>query len=592
MKKKVISLLLCTTLVVTSLAGCGGTTPSSAETAQEETASDSGNSKYKEFITVDVFDELANYQGIQSGWFAKVVKDKFNMELNIIARNVAGGGETLYQTRSAAGDLGELIVLDNSNGKLNDLITSGLVMDCTDLMKDKDLMKNYSSAIEKMNTGLSQEGIWAFPNSISSEAATEPSEGLEPTFGPYIRWDYYAQLGYPQMATLDDFLDVLEDMQELARAKEGNDKIYAISLFKDWDDNMMNNAKQFACLYGYDEIGFVLAKADGSDYSSIIDTDSIYTKVLKFLYEANKRGLVDPDSTTQNYDTLQNKYQKGTVLYCPWPWLAQNQFNTQENKAAGKGYMMATIDDMQIFSYGNCPEGNSQRVIAIGSTAKDPERLADFIDWLYSAEGMELNGQANGAAGIEGLTWEKNADGKATLTEYGKTALPSNEVAVPEEYGGGNWKDGVSTLNFKPVNLGDIDPNTGEPYDWQLWETTIADSVTPLTEDWSGQTKASTTMEYLQNNNLIIVAPGSSYATPEADSNITTIRGQCKAVIVENAWKMIFANDDSEFASYLETMQTTANGLGYAEVLAVDMQNAQDQNVARVASAEAYPSQK
>lgn len=593
MKKRILSVLLCTTLVVSTLTGCGGkSTTDTAKTQDVKEATDSNNSKYKDFITVDVFDELANYQGIQSGWFAKVVKDKFNMELNIIARNVAGGGETLYQTRSAAGDLGELIVLDNSNGKLNDLVTSGLVMDCSDLMKDKDIIKNYSNAIEIMNKGLNKEGIWAFPNSISSEPATEPSEGLEPTFGPYVRWDYYSQLGYPKMATLEDFLDVLEDMQKLAREKEGNDKIYAISLFKDWDDNMMNNAKQFACFYGYDEIGFVLAKADGSEYSSIIDTDSIYTKVLKFLYEANKRGLVDPDSTTQNFDTLQNKYKEGSVLYCPWPWMAQNKYNTQENKAAGKGYMMATIDDMQIFSYGNCPEGNSQRVIAIGSNAKDPERLADFIDWLYSPEGMQLNGQANGASGIEGLTWEKGADGKAVVTEFGETALPSNEVDVPTEYGGGNWKDGISTLNFKPINLGDIDPNIGEPYDWQLWETTIKNSVTPLSEDWSNQTKADTTMNYLKKNNLIIVAPGSSYATPEADSNITTIRGQCKATIIENSWKMIFAKDDSEFSSYLDAMQTTANGLGFDEVLAVDKKNAQDQNDARVASAKAYPSQK
>ncbi len=596
MKKRIISVLLSTALVLTALTGCGGTEQSAADAAEETEAAaegteGAGNSKYEEFITVDVFDELANYQGIQSGWFAKIVKDKFNMELNIIARNVAGGGETLYQTRAAAGDLGELLVLDNSNGKLDELITAGLVMDCTELMKDKDIMENYSAAIEAMNGGLCEEGIWGFPNSISSEPATEPSEGLEPTFGPYVRWDYYAELGYPEMATLDDFLDVLEGMQKLAREKEGKDDIYAISLFKDWDDNMMNNAKQFCCFYGYDEIGFVLAKADGSEYADIIDSDSVYIEILEFLYEANQRGLVDPDSTTQNYDTLTDKYKTGEVLYCPWPWLAQNQFNTQENKAAGKGYMLATIDDMQIFSYGNCPEGNSQRIIAIGSNAKDPERLADFIDWLYSTEGMELNGQSNGAQGIEGLTWEIGEDGKAVLTEFGKAALPSNEVDVPEEYGGGNWEDGVSALNFKPVNLGDIDPKIGEPYDWQLWETTIADSATPLNEDWSAQTGAATTMEYLDENNLIIVAPGSSYAIPEESSNIATIRGQCKATIVENSWKMIFARDNSEFSSLLGTMQTTANGLGYKDVLAVDLQNAKDQDAARKASAAAYPAE-
>lgn len=581
MKKKMISLMLCAVMAMSALTGCG---------KEEAASSGSEDGSYSKFITVDVYDELANYQGIQSGWFAKVVKDRFNMELNIIAPNVAGGGETLYQTRSAAGELGDLIIINTNNGKLNDLVTSGLVKDCTELMNGKDIVTNYGAAIEAMNSIVEEDGMWAFPNSVSSEPATEPSEGQEPTFGPYVRWDYYKELGYPKISTMNDFLDVLENMQKLAREKEGNNKIYAISLFKDWDDNMMNNAKQLCCMYGYDEIGFVLSKADGTEYQSIVEEDSIYTQVLEFFFEANQRGLVDPDSTTQNYDTLSAKYKNGEVLYCPWPWLAQNQFNSQERKAEGVGYMMATIDDMQIFSYGNCPEGDSQRAIAIGSTAEDPQRLADFIDWLYSPEGIRLNGQSNGAAGIEGLTWEMNADGKAQLTEFGKTALPSNEVTVPEEFGGGNWKDGVSALNFKPVNLGDTDPMTGEPYDYLLWETTIASSSMPLEEDWRAQTGSTTTMNYLHDNNLILVAPGSSYTTPEMDSTITTVRGQCKAAIIDGSWQMIFASDAAKFNELKQNMQETVKGLGYEDVLAVDRKNAEDQTAARAESAKNYPS--
>ena len=467
MKKRVISAFLCTVMAVSLLTGCGSDEKKSADNK----GSKDGN--YEEFITVDVYDEFANYQGVQSGWFAKIVKDKFNMELNIIAPNVAGGGQTLYQTRSAAGELGDLVLVNTSNGKLNDLVSSGLIMDCTDLMDGKDIVENYGEAIDVTNEGLPEEGMFAFPNSVSTDAATESSEGLEPTFGPYIRWDYYKELGYPKMENLDDFLDVLEGMQKLAREKEGSEDIYAISLFKDWDDNMMNNAKQPACMYGYDEVGFVLSKADGTEEQSILDDDSIYMDVLDFFYEANQRGLVDPDSTTQNYDTWSAKYTDGKVLYCPWPWVGQNLYNTAENKAAGKGFMMAPVEDMQIFSYGSCPEGNSTQVIAIGSNAEDPQRMADFIDWLYSPEGIELNGQANGAAGIKGLTWDVNEDGKPELTEFGKEALPMNDVAVDEEYGGGNWKDGVSALNFKTVNLEDIAPNTGAPYNYQEWETTL-----------------------------------------------------------------------------------------------------------------------
>ena len=82
---------------------------------------------YEEFIVVDVFDGLANYQGVQSGWFAKLVKDKFNMELNIIAPNVAGGGDTLFETRAAAGDIGDLIICSGESGNLPDMVTAGLV---------------------------------------------------------------------------------------------------------------------------------------------------------------------------------------------------------------------------------------------------------------------------------------------------------------------------------------------------------------------------------------------------------------------------------------------------------------------------------
>lgn len=583
MKKKLISAVLCTALVVSTLAGCG-----SKKT--ENTGSKDGN--YDKFITVDVYDDFANYQGIQSGWFAKVVKDKFNMELNIIAPNVAGGGDTLYQTRSAAGDLGDLVLINTNNGRLNDVVSAGLVMDATDLMDGKDILKNYGDAVTATNTGLSEDGMYAFPNSVSSDAATDASEGLEPTFGPYIRWDYYKQLGYPEMNNLEDFLDVLEQMQTLARQTEGSDDIYAISLFKDWDDNMMNNAKQIACMYGYDEVGFDLLSADGSSTQSVIDDDSVYIQALKFFYEANQRGLVDPDSTTQNYDTWSAKYTNGKVLYCPWPWVGQNLYNTAENKAAGKGFMFAPVKDMKIFSYGSCPEGDSSRVICIGSNAEDPQRMADFIDWLYSPEGIRLNGQSNGAAGIEGLTYEINSDGKPELTDFGKEALPNNSVEVPEEYGGGNWKDGVSALNFKPVNLEDIDPDTGEAYDWQTWETTIANNQTELDKDWAEHMGASSTMEYVQNNNMIEVAPGSSYSIPEADSNITTVRGQCKSAVVDNSWKMIFASSDSEFASILKDMQTTAKGLGYDDVLEVDEQNAKDWTAARKASAEKYPTGK
>ena len=81
MKKKVISVLLTTALIAGTFAGCGSSDSASESSASTESSEStdtadssdassddsSTNSKYKDFITVDVFDGLANYQGIQSG---------------------------------------------------------------------------------------------------------------------------------------------------------------------------------------------------------------------------------------------------------------------------------------------------------------------------------------------------------------------------------------------------------------------------------------------------------------------------------------------------------------------------------------------
>ena len=95
-------------------------------------------------------------------------------------------------------------------------------------------------------------------------------------------------------------------------------------------------------------------------------------------------------------------------------------------------------------------------------------------------------------------------------------------------------------------------------------------------------------MDYLTSHDQILVAPGSGYAVPEEDSQISTLRGQCKASIVDYSWKMVFASNEDEFNSLLAEMQDTLEGLDYQTVLDYDMECAKAQNDARVAVVEQY----
>ena len=529
---------------------------------------------YQDFIVVDVFDYSANYQGIQSGWFGEVVRKKFNMELNIISPNITRGGDTLFEVRAAAGNLGDLIICKGVNGQLQDLVNAGLIYNMEDDLQDKDIMR-YREAIENLNSCVGQDGIYAIPSQVSANGPNVPSEGNEPVYGPYIRWDLYKELGYPEVNTLEELLPVLKEMQERHPTAENGAKTYGFSFFKDWDDNMMNAVKQPCCMYGYDEYGVVLAKADGSDYQSIIEDDSVYVRMLRFFYEANQMGLIDPKSLNQNYEQCFEKYKEGQIFFSPWPWLGKSAFNTISNVEQGKGFMMAPVQDMQIYSYGCYPYGNQDSIIAVGSQCADPERLVDFIDWLYSEEGIMVNGAnlSGAAAGLEGLTWEMREDGPY-LTEFGREALMNGgNIEVPEEYGGGTWESGVSALNYKAVVQCEKSER-GFYYYYELWDSVKALDTSALVEDWREKMGADTTMEYLRKNNMLLVAPGMLYTASVETAEQTTIRYQCKRAIQDYSWEMVFASDSQRFEELLDEMQATVKSYGYDVILEYDMTHA------------------
>jgi putative aldouronate transport system substrate-binding protein len=577
---KATAMLVAPLLGVLSLAAC---TPSGTPEDVEAVSIDQDWSK-AEPLTVDVFDGVANYQGIQGGWFGKVVKDKFNIELNILSPNVAGGGDTLYNTRVAGGELGDLIIVGKGQ-QADELVEGGLMLDASPYYGSMKNAAAYDTGVQKLNEG--KDGVYAFPTVMSSIKPTEPSEGVDPTFGPYLRWDYYAEAGYPEIDTLEDLLPVLKEMQDAHPEADNGKPTYAMSLFKDWDGNLMTMAGQPPAVYGYEHMGFAESKPDGSDYHGVLDPSSEYVRALKFYYEANKMGLVDPDSTTQNYDTMFAKYQAGQVLLSWWPWLGQQAYNTEQNMKDGKGFMIAPLKDQTVLSRGAEVYGGAM-VFGIGSKAEDPARMAAFIDWLYSPEGVEANSSDYAGAGPLGLTWEDGEDGPV-LTDFGRQAILEGDADVPAEWGGGKYKDGGSTLNISGVLQNSEDPRTGYPYNYKFWPSYQKTAANPLVDDWSKEMGgARTTMEYLQSSDQLLVAPGASFTTPTDDSEIETLRNQVKVTIVEHSWKMAFAKDDAEFDALLAEMQETANGLGYEKVLEVDLASAKSQNEARTAVANEF----
>lgn len=326
--------------------------------------------------------------------------------------------------------------------------------------------------------------------------------------------------------------------------------------------------------YDYDGGGYGLLNVMTGETQSMIEDESLYIEGLRLLFRANQMGLVDPESTTQNFDTLSSKYKDGAVLFSLWPWLGTGQYNSQENRESGKGFMSVAIEDAKYLCWGSTPEGNTHYGLMIGSQTKDPQRMVDFVDWLYSPEGIAASGSTD-TCGPEGLTWELK-NGKPVFTDFGRQVLIEKEpdAQVPEEWGGGTYNDGISALNYSAVGQKDKNEENGVPYLYELWDDYREITATELNKDWAEHYGTDELpIDYFAKQDMISVIPGTAWAKPDYPTDVTVIKEQCKQTIVDYSWRMIFAESEEEFDSLLKEMQEIAYGLGYEKVLEVDLQS-------------------
>lgn len=567
-KKSVMLLFACLFIASVGLAGCGSGSNeepgTDVKTSENNTAID-----HSKPLTITVFDNAANYQGEQTGWYGKLLKDKFNLTLNILAPQVAG--DQLYKTRSAAGNLGDLLIIDNS--QLEELIPAGLIMDLTDKVKNTKYLSQYvdnhfkpfNEAFDKVNP---DGKIYALPTFTADTSPTTFSED-QPYSSPILPWDYYKGVGAPKLNNLTDLLNVLKKMQEKYPKTPDGKPIVPITLWKDWDGGGMENVRWLSNWYGYEQpdgTSTLQLNAKG-DIVPLIDDNSMYKKILQFYFTANQMGLIDPDSASQDWNKVSEKLTNKQVLLLWYSW-QRGFYNSIERGKNGDGYVSVPIADSRIIQTSDAYYGNG-RVFAIGSKAKNPERIMEFLDWSVSPEGLRYY-----TNGFEGFNYEKTDDGKFKLTETGQTAFQKN-TPVPDQYGGGGYQDGQSKINSMIMSDFVKDPDTGEFYNNNYWSSTIEANKTALTTDWQKTYDAKNATDYYQKNKMIDIVPNINTSFGVDSSDIKNKRSQISDYVKNASWKMVFAKDQAEFDQLWAKMKTDVAGLGWNDVLAADTAKAQ-----------------
>lgn len=514
-----------------------------------------------ELLTLEVYAGRANYQGMQKGWYGKIVKDKFNMEFNIIAPNISGGGNLLFESRLSAGKVGDIVITSYDN--MTACVQAGILADLTSYLKTTTYLKQYLDVIKTVNERLGYDSIYIIPTSMSTMPPTEPMlYGAGPELASYMPWSYYKEIGCPDIKNEQDLLDALALMQANHPYNENGDKVYAFSLFRDWDVGHMSLAANMARSYGYVcTVPTIFTSADLSKISPLIEDNGIYYRMLHLYFEANQRGLLDPESGVQSFATMYEKAQNRQVIYLWWAWMPGNY----DDGSLMERYVFIPVSTEPVVCDGFRKYGDGY-AYAIGKNTKDIKRVIDYLDWTASPEGMMYFW-----AGLENVGYTYDENGKPVYTSFSMEAW-QNGLTVSEEYGGGTYAEGYCQFNDSIVEKKDINPETGEPYHSENWSSTLAGNRGVASREWSQHFRANTAVEYLIKNNLLDVIINTDYLPAKESRELQLIRDKCGSLIKEYSWKMVFAESEEQFREYWRTLKELLYHNGYEQVEAVDLQ--------------------
>ncbi len=544
-------------------------TNNTADTKVEDNKGSTGDnaaaeSSELEPMALEVYSQAANFQGEQPGWTAKILKEKFNITLNIIAPQVAGGD--IFAARSASGFLGDLVVLDNAD--IQSCIKSGLIYDVTEGMKKLTSFEEYKTQLDVFNSSLDGVGAgvyYAWPTEMTNTSPTTFTPTI-PGVAPTVPWDYYAEVGAPEMNNLSDLVKTLRAIQDLHPTNANGDPSYGITLWPDWDGTSIENVNQLTKWYGQEvnsSAGSVLLDVTGKRIP-LTDDNGAYHKILQFYFEANQAGVVDPDSGTQNWESVRNKFNSKRA-FLVWNDWQQGFWNTTDRGNAGENFMMVPINDMNIYQPSDSYFG-SGRAFAVGTN--DPakqERAMMLLDWMSSPEGLEcIHG------GIKGFIYEDAPDGNGFVrTAAGESALMDNSP-VPEEFGGGLFADGMLQINQWMVSSFATNPNNNTTYGNRLWPAEVEKAKTKTTNEWSERFKATDPVDYLIKNKKMTVVPFVNVSLAPDPTDIALIRSNCGQLVKDASWKMVFAKDQAEFDAIWNQLKTDLDGFDWNKLVEFD----------------------
>lgn len=541
MKKRWTSILLAAIMVMGMTSGCGNKPAEGTDTGANNSSaatSDEGDSGELVPITWSMCD---NDYDVET-WPTEVFTDyqEALREYAGVEITFEGYDSQELDLALASSDLPDILTVKRDY--CNTLLTGKKVVNMDDYI---DLAPNLKSLSPVREAAMREyfsngDGGWYFWTPYVGYEST----GAELWNGFTVRWDWYKELGYPEVTNEDEFLNVVKQIVDAHPTTENGDKVYGVATFS---DGTLWGWWVLGCYYGYHNItdNYSVRLTDSQVINNFTTLDSPVWRSIEYYYKANQLGIFDPDSLTMKGDDLNAKATNGQIVSPVCTWYGGKLYSNSkvEDPNSLAGYMVLPMEGQYNWDNAHSDIGWSFYTAAIADSPY-VEQVMKVFDYMNSEEGARMC-----YMGAEGREWETVSDTPTIKDEYIDIKLngSANEVTTKTS---GIWGGIIGTAGTTVLSDG------GQAELWntpEVWKK----SLTPLQKDFCEHYGVEVPAEAARN----LVAEGKAYdksvddtlsmdivaLLPSAPQDITRIDTRCLDIMIKAIPNLVLAENQEEF---------------------------------------------
>lgn len=306
----------------------------------------------------------------------------------------------------ASGDYPDIIRLDAKH--LQKYVEAGAVIPLEDLIDEygPNIKEKFGERYDMLKH---EDG-----HIYSLYSVNRNEEAAADTRAPFVvQYAVLEEAGFPEINTLDDLYEVLHEYKQNHPEINGRETIGFAGAMESFTINFTFNNSAISAA-GLPDHGRMYEDEEHNMYWNPVSDRS--KRYYQFLNKLVRNDLYDIEAFSMDLGALQTKMAQGRVLAAYAPWWVVEQPNKALRAEGKEDRMYAHLpilfdEDTEDRSVTITPTNAGTHEWAITENAENPERIIQFLDYIFSDEGQILTHW-----GIEGEHYEV-VDGKRQVKD-------------------------------------------------------------------------------------------------------------------------------------------------------------------------------